>query len=89
MEAEHIIDKMLGFSSSARNETGCGADKPYVMSDQEAAYRRALRAAFRGSNLMCYYHVKAGTRDYLFEHLTGTKKEKEKIWLAFLRMWTW
>lgn len=80
MEAEHVTDMAVTYAQETKRVTGLSVHKDFVMSDQEAAYRRALKTAFHGSNLMCVFHVKSACRDYLFHGLRGTTQEKQTIW---------
>ena len=64
MEAQHITDMMESFAGVMQRETKRNVHKPFVMSDQELAYRQALKVAFKGDNLMCYFHVKSAAREY-------------------------
>ena len=83
MDEPLIVKMCTGFRNSTKEETGCehgATNSRWAMTDGELAYRRALAQAFGSGNLMCFFHVKDGTRENFMKRYPGNKDEKDEAW---------
>ena len=77
---QHTSELFGGYKASTERVTGKRCKYLHSMSDAEEAYRRPLQETFGSQSLMCYFHVTAAAKKYVWKHATGDKAAKKILW---------
>ena len=83
LQPDQVQELYSAFQSSCQQVTHADCTKRLCMSDAEDCLRNAMRTAFggeNGENLMCWFHVKAACRKWLFQHASGSGDDKKELW---------
>ena len=81
LDTPHLTTMFRAFRSSTERVSRQTATRDSAMCDAQDSFREALRSALDCKCvLMCYFHVKAAARKWLFRHCRGDEAFKEALW---------
>ena len=77
-----LVEMMLkGYTESTERLNRNWTKREIGMSDAQLSYRSGLREGIGcNTTLMCFFHVKKQSKQWLSQHTVGTSKEKADLW---------